>query len=714
MNRKIIPFVLLMVIGFSINAQDKMLSVEDAALGTGLSPKNKTFTWLPQGMRYAYSEDIGSESTILIKDLSTGNVDTAFALADINNAFLLYGKGNELKAMPRYSWIDNYSIRFRKSGTYFKFNYITKSVNSLRDVDSDALHLNLHSETLNAAYIKNDNLVVQTENYTRKITYDGGNGIVYGQSVHRNEFGIFSGSFWSPNGKKLAFYRMDERRVSDYPVYKLGQYPATVKMIKYPVAGDSSHTVKLGIFDTEESTILYLDVDGTYDQYLTNVTWDPSGDYVYIAWLNRGQNHMKLQQYDVKTGQLEKVLFEERNDKYVEPEHGPIFSEANPNQFVWFSERDGYNHLYLYTTKGKLKKQLTSGKWIVTRVVGYDMSGENLYFMATKESPLESHLYTVNLKNQVIRKISKNAGTHSIKMNNAGTHFIDNYSSLKVPRSIRVINSFGNVTQELFEAENPLADYLMGETTINPLVNGKNVLYYRMIKPPNFDAKKKYPVIVYMYGGPHAQMVKNKWLGGSNFMLQYWAQQGYIVFTLDNRGSENRGFNFESATFRKLGTVEMEDQLTGVKFLKKLPYVDSERMGVHGWSFGGFMTTTMMTKSPGTFKVGVAGGPVIDWHNYEIMYTERYMDRPEENPEGYKTSNLLNYVDKLQGKLLMVHGTDDDVVLWQHSMLYAEKAVSTHNLNLDYYFYPGYKHHVRGTDRIHLVGKMSQYFFDNL
>jgi dipeptidyl-peptidase-4 len=714
MNRKIIPFILALVLGFNTQAQDKMLSLEDASINRGLSPSNKSFNWLPEGMKYDYSEDIDSDPTVLVKDLSTGYVDTVFSLNDLNEAFATFGKGNELKAMPRYSWIDNYSIRFRKEGIYFKYNTVLKSITSLRDIDKEAAFLELHKGTLNAAYVKNNNLIVQTEDYTRKITYDGGNGIVYGQAVHRYEFGIRKGLFWSPEGDKLAFYRMDERRVTDYPVYDLGVYPAEVNMIKYPTAGDSSHSVTLGIFDTEESTMLYLDVDGTYDHYLTNITWDPSGEYVYVAWLNRGQNHMKLQKYDVSTGQLEKELFEERNDKYVEPEHGPIFSSNDPDQFVWFSERDGYNHLYLYSTKGKLKKQLTSGKWIVTQVLGFDESGDNLYFMGTKESPLESHLYAVNLKNTVVRKISKNAGTHSIKMNASGTHFIDSYSSLTVPRSIRVINSFGNITQELFEAEDPLADYLMGETTINPLVNGNTVLYYRMIKPPNFDPKKKYPVIVYLYGGPHAQMVRNTWLGASAMYMQYWAQQGYIVFTIDGRGSENRGFEFESATFRNLGTVEMEDQLAGVNYLKKLSYVDSKRMGIHGWSFGGFMTTTMMTRSPGIFKVGVAGGPVIDWDNYEIMYTERYMDRPEENPEGYKTSNLLNYIDKLDAKLLMIHGTDDDVVLWQHSMLYTQKAVTLNNQNVEFYYYPGYKHHVRGHDRLHLITKISNYLFDNL
>lgn len=266
----------------------------------------------------------------------------------------------------------------------------------------------------------------------------------------------------------------------------------------------------------------------------------------------------------------------------------------------------------------------------------------------------------------------------------------------------------------LLDAPNPLSDYVLGETSIFPIINEGTVLYCRMITPPNYDKTKKYPVVVYVYGGPHAQMISNSWLAGSNLWMQLMAQKGYIVFTLDNRGSSNRGHEFESATFRNLGTIEMADQIAGVNYLKNLPYVDANRIAVHGWSFGGFMTTSLMTRQAGVFKVGVAGGPVIDWSLYEIMYTERYMDTPTENPEGYKNANLTNYVNNLQDKLLMIHGCDDDVVLWQHSLLYCKSAVDVGNTYLDYFVYPGHKHNVLGKDRVHLMQKITDYIIENL
>jgi dipeptidyl-peptidase-4 len=315
-----------------------------------------------------------------------------------------------------------------------------------------------------------------------------------------------------------------------------------------------------------------------------------------------------------------------------------------------------------------------------------------------------------------LKRITMNAGTHTVLLNAYAGLYMDIITSRKEPRKYTVYKNDGTLVNEVYKATDPIKDFKLGEIKIEPyLING-TALYTRTFLPPDFDAKqnKKYPVIVYLYGGPHAQMITESWLGGANLWFHYMAQNGYIVFTVDNRGSANRGFNFESATFRQLGTIEMADQIGALNYLKKFPYIDSTRIGIHGWSFGGFMTTTLMTRKPGVFKAGVAGGPVIDWRYYEIMYTERYMDKPQENAEGYKNSNLLNYVDKLDGRLLMIHGMDDDVVVWQHSLMYVQQAIKKMNVNLDYFVYPGHKHNVLGPDRAHLYKKISQYFFDFL
>jgi dipeptidyl-peptidase-4 len=490
--------------------------------------------------------------------------------------------------------------------------------------------------------------------------------------------------------------------------------PATVNNIKYPIAGAKSHHVTLGVYDIKTQQITYMETGEPKEQYLTNITWSPEEDFIYMAIVNRGQNQYFLNRYNAENGMLDKTLFEERDERYVEPQHGMYFLSNETNKFIWQSEKDGYNHLYLYNTSGRMIRQLTMGKWVVTSLLGVDSRGEYAYFESTKESPIERHIYKVNLDNGDIKRLTSEAGTHAAVFNPQYNYFVDLLSSLTVPRKITLKDNKGEQLRLLLNAANPVENYKLGETSIIPIVNEGTVLYCRMITPPDFDKTKKYPVVVYVYGGPHVQQVTNSWLGGSNLWMQLMAQKGYIVFTLDNRGSANRGHAFESAVHRQLGNLEMNDQLAGISYLKNLSYVDSNRIGVHGWSFGGFMTTSLMSRQPGVFKVGVAGGPVINWELYEIMYTERYMDTPEENPEGYKTANLLNHVNKLQDKLLMIHGCDDDVVLWQHSLLYCKAAVDMNNTYLDYFVYPGHKHNVQGRDRVHLMQKITEYLMENL
>jgi dipeptidyl-peptidase-4 len=391
-----------------------------------------------------------------------------------------------------------------------------------------------------------------------------------------------------------------------------------------------------------------------------------------------------------------------------------LFVKNNPSQFIWQSRRDGFNHFYLYDISGKLIKQLTKGSWEVKAENGFDEKGERLFFHANDQSPVNQDFYSVNLKSGEVKRLTYGNGFHTCVLDEKGNYIIDNFSSSTIPREYNIINTATKKAVNFYKAENPIKDYKTGSWNLFTIKNNEGTdLYCRLFKPVNFDSTKKYPVLVYLYNGPHSQMVTNTWMAGGELWYQYMAEKGYMVFTLDGRGTSYRGKAFEQATHRQLGTKEMEDQLKGVEYLKSLPYVDANRIGVHGWSFGGFMTTTLMTRSPGTFKVGAAGGPVIDWTYYEIMYTERYMDSPQDNKEGYDKNNLLNYVDKLKGKLLMIHGAQDPVVVWQHSVMYQKKAVDK-GVQLDYYLYPGHEHNVLGKDRAHLMEKITNYFIENL
>jgi len=565
------------------------------------------------------------------------------------------------------------------------------------------------------AYTIDNNLWIANEENTHQITHEP-EGVVCGQSVHRNEFGIYKGTFWSPGGKYLAFYRMDERMVTDYPLVDISTRIASLNPIKYPMAGMTSHVVTIGIYNTETRETTYLKTQDPVDRYFTNISWSPDEKDIYVIELNRDQNHAQLIKYDAQTGDKKEIVLEETHPKYVEPQHPVLFVKGTANQFIYQSQKDGFNHLYLYDTGGKLIKQLTQGNWLVQQVLGFDENGKNLFYLSTEESPLESRLYKVNLATGKRTLLTTAPGIHQVQLSSCGNYVIDNYSAADIPRIIEIVDvNKQKRVERLLEAANPYADYKMPEIEVGTLkaADGVTDLYYRLLKPIDFDATRKYPVIIYVYGGPHNQMIRN----GFNWITRGWdiymAQQGYMMLTVDNRGSMNRGLEFENVTFRHLGVEEGKDQMQGVEFLKSLPYVDENRIGVHGWSFGGHMSTALLLRYPGVFKAGVAGGPVIDWAYYEIMYGERYMDKPQDNPEGYEECNLNNLAGNLQDKLLLIHDDSDDTCVLQHTLSFMKACVDAFTFP-DLFIYPGHKHNVVGHDRVHLYEKVSRYFFDNL
>lgn len=556
-----------------------------------------------------------------------------------------------------------------------------------------------------------------------------GYNIVLGESVHRNEFGIDGGLFWSPKRSRLAFYRMDQSMVVDYPLVNTKAREAEPKPIKYPMAGMKSHEVTVGVWDIATEKLVYLDTrkDTTVherEMYLTNIAWSPDEKYVFIAKINREQNHMWLEQYDAVSGKLVKVLFEEENPRYVEPCEPMIFTPKG-DQFLWYSMRDGYKHLYLYNLDGTLVKQVTKGEYEVEGFIKFDKKGENIFIYANKDNLIGRDAYRVNLKsgemvnltsmNVVGKKTILGKGTHSIVLNDNCTRFVDVWSSASTTVQADLRDMNGKLLKTFYVAENPLKDYAMPNLSLGTIkaADGKTDLYYRLITPPNMEKGKKYPTLVYVYGGPHSQLVTDSWLGGGNLYFMFLAQQGYVVFTVDNRGTDNRGFEFESCTHRHLGEIEMADQMEGVRFLKSLPYVDENRMGVEGWSFGGFMTITMKLAHPEVFKVGCAGGPVIDWKWYEIMYGERYMDMPQENPEGYEANSLLNKAKNLEGRLLVIQGAEDNTVVPQHSTEFIERCINNYK-QVDYFMYPHHEHNVLGRERLHLYQKMFDYYETHL
>lgn len=547
------------------------------------------------------------------------------------------------------------------------------------------------------------------------ITSDTNIDIISGQAVHRNEFGIEKGIFFSPKGNLLAYYRMDQTMVEDYPVIDWAPVPAKNTNIKYPFAGRTSHQVTLQILNPKTDQTTPILTEGPKDQYLTCITWSPDERYIYIAILNRAQNHLWLNQYDVRTGRKVKTLLQEKSDKYVEPQHPLSFLPGSNSKFIWWSQRDGFMHLWLCDIEQNEMRCLTPGDYVVNELLGFNAARKEVLFTSAKESPLEKHGYAVNWENGKLRRLDTAPGTHNFLASEDGSYVLDRYSARGIPGESMVRATAGGYSKTLAVSSNPLADFERPRIIDTSLLaaDGVTKLYGKLILPVHFDPSKKYPVIVYLYNGPHVQLIRNSFPASGNLWYEYLAQHDYIVWTMDGRGSSNRGLKFEQVIFHHLGKAEMDDQLRGVAMLKSMPFVDSTRMGVHGWSYGGFMTTSLMLRHPGVFKVAVAGGPVMDWSMYEVMYGERYMGTPQDNAEGYAENLLIDKVKNLKGKLLVIHGTQDATVVWQHSIRFVKACVDA-GVQMDYFIYPGYEHNVRGKDRVHLMQKITDYFDQNL
>ena len=708
--------------------QPRLFSLEDINFG-GVNyhkfvPENRWTTWwgdelirLDAEYCSVVDKNTGKEKKLLTaaqlkKDGLTVHSFYSALFPEAGKTIVILRAGNQTVA---YNWKSHrvlWAINLASGTQASSFCYASRSLAYVKDWQLYVAQPSTGSKT-------------EPVNAVRKLTTDGSRNIVYGQSVHRDEFGIDGGLFWSPDGKKLAFYRMDQSMVTDYPQVDIpdpevvpdsGSRIATYAPDKYPMAGETSHKVTLGVYDLTTQKLVYLKAGDPTDRYFTNVAWSPDSKTIYMFELNRDQNDCRLVSYDAATGDKLKELYRETDDKYVEPLHPIMFLPWDSQKFIMQSQKDGYNHFYLFDTTGKELKQITSGKWVVEDFLGFDTKHKALVYESNECSPIQRNIWVVDIATGKRALMDDNGqGWHTGSLSGSGQYIVDNYSAPTTPRNIAIVNTDNGRRTRWLTAADPWKGYDVPEYRCGTIkaADGVTDLYYRMVMPIHFDPKKKYPTIVYVYGGPHAHNVDARWHYCSRSWETYMAQRGYLLFILDNRGSENRGKAFEQVTFRHLGDHEVEDQMKGVDYLKSLAYVDSTRLGVHGWSFGGFMTINMMTTHPGVFKVGVAGGPVIDWKWYEVMYGERYMDTPQTNPEGYAHSSLLPKAKNLKDRLEIIIGGNDATVVPQHALSFLKECIK-YGTQPDFFVYPGEPHNMRGHQSVHLHERISRYFFDFL
>ena len=701
-------------------AAQKLFTLEDLNFGGTnyhkLQPKNMFLTWWGDQL---VETDV--EECKLI-DVKTGKKKKLFTLDDINKWAKSDEEANRYVRHlmnATFPYPDQPLVAVGNKKSFLLLNFMTHEI-VWQDSISGQEANDWNKVSKATAYVENHQLfVVDSEGKKHQLSTDGSREIVYGQSVHRNEFGIDKGTFWSPDGQRLAFYRMDQSMVADYPQVDIFPREATYEPDKYPMAGMTSHKVTVGVYDLKTDKTVYLQAGDPTDRYFTNIAWSPDAKTVYMFELNRGQNDCHLVSYNAETGQKIAELYRETSEKYVEPMHPIEFLPWDSDKFVMQSQRDGYNHLYLYDKQGKLLSQLTSGPWVVQQMLGFNQKDKSIIIASNEKNAIQRNIYSVNIKTGKRTLLDNGRGVHRAELSESGQYLFDRYSEPDVPRNIDVVSVSSKEKAEkamrLLTASDPWKDYQQPifESGSIKAADSVTTLYYRMVKPHDFDPAKKYPTVVYVYGGPHAHNVEASWHWYSRTWETYMAQKGYIVFILDNRGSENRGRDFEQVTFHQLGQIEMKDQMKGVEYLKKQPYVDADRMGVHGWSFGGFMTISLMLNYPDVFKVGVAGGPVIDWKWYEVMYGERYMGTPQNNPEGYKKTSLINKAGNLKGKLQIITGYNDNTVVPQHCLSFIDACIKA-GTQPDFFAYPGEEHNMRGHASVHLHERITQYFEDYL
>ena len=609
-----------------------------------------------------------------------------------------------------------------------KLNPDNKTIEVIRILDKEWKNRNYLSPDGDFICTYNNNIWEITPKESFQITFENKSEVQIGEIAHRNEWNINKGVFLSPSRKKVAFYRIDSTNEATYFFPDSFLPLKKQQKCKYPFSGGENPSVTIGITDLITLKTLYLETPSPREYFYAGITWDKNETFLYVTEIERTQQYARLCRYNSKTGELEKILIEERSSKYIEPLHSPLllYLSQNEKYIVWASRRNGWEHLYLYDYNGKKIRQLTNGKWEITQIIGTDWQN-NILYLSTETSPLDQCLYSISLNGLKTRLSPINSVISKIMLCPAKTNIVYEYSAPNYPKRLEWINLPSSKTHLLFKSPKPffhiqiikegekLQHSLSPQLYVGTIISSDNKtpLYYRLCLPSRFDNQTKYPVIQYVYGGPHIQLIDNSWLNKARGWELYMAEKGYITFTLDPRGSEHRGRSFEQSIFRHLGTPTDKDLITGIEWLRQQSYVDTSKIGIHGWSFGGYMTLRLLMNYPEYFKAGVAGGAVTNWEWYEIMYTERYMQTPEKNPRGYRKTNLTQQAHLLKKPLLLLHGEQDPVVLPQHLYQFLKSCITAGKYP-SIFTYPGHKHNIEGKDRVHLFQIITHFFENNL
>lgn len=719
-------FIIFLVLVCSLHANDKKpLTLEDIYDSDKFRGKTiENIQWQPDGSAFTFTKrnEETEQLDIYTHEVKSGKEKRLLAGADLKYE-------NESVNMSGYSWTSDgkYLLitgkitaiwRHSRQAPYFLYELKNKKLIAIANGDAHLRNVKLSPDGKWVGFVRDHNIFISDlkTGKERAITENGTTDILNGEFdwVYEEEFGLADAWRWSPDSKKIAFWNTDQSRVKEF--HLLDQMPLynTVFKLKYPKAGEQNAVVKIGVADLETGKTTWLDLGEETDIYIPRIFWTNSSRKLAMVRLNRLQNHLNLLIADLSTGKT-RAIIEDKNPAWIDVRHDIQFLKSK-DQIIVTSEKSGFKHAYLYDYDGNLVQQVTNGDWEISSLAGVDEKNDLLYFYGKKDSPLEHNVYRINLNGKKLERISKRAGWHRGNFSPDFKHVVGFFSDVKTPTQVMLRKADGSLLR--FLEKNEIAA-LQEHALVPPeffsfkTTDGTKLNAY-MIKPANFDAAKKYPVLVFGYGGPGSQMVVNRWGGSRTLWHQLLTEKGYIVFCVDNRGTGGRGKAFKNLAYKDLSKWAVHDQIEGAKYLAALPYVDSSRVGFWGWSGGGYLTLMMMMRAADYFKTGVSVAPVSDFHFYDTIWTERYMGLPQENVEGYKAANVLNYIDGLKGNLLIVHGTGDDNVHVQNTMQVVD-ALQNRAIQFDMMIYPNRNHRISGgKTQLHLFTKITNYLLEKL
>ena len=719
--KSILSSITFLFVAQCIFAQEKIIQLEDIWASRIFSPQ---WVWginsMNDGVHYSslnygdknvyitqYSYETGDSISTIVdsKDLD-GISFSDYSFSEDEKKVLL---PTETESIYRYSTRSNYYVYDRE----------TKIAEEL-SVGKQRL-AQFSPDASKVAFVKENNIFIKDiiNNTELQVTFDGEiNKIINGATdwVYEEEFAFDNGMQWNASGNKIAYYKFDEENVPEFSMDLFTDLYPSQSQFKYPKAGETNSTIELFIYDLDSNKTIKANINSEEEFYIPRIKWTLDENVLSVQRMNRHQNQLDFILVDAKDGSSQ-TIFTENDAAYIDVTDNLTFLNDG-KYFIWTSEKSGYNHIYLYNLKGKQVRQITKGNYDVTDFYGIDESNNTVYFASSERSPMHRDVYAVQLNGKNKKTLTNKIGTNSATFSTNYKYFINQYSNANTPYYFSLFDAKGNEVRMLKDnsnLNNRLAEYALSQKEFFNFKTTEGIdLNGWMMKPHNFDETKQYPVFMYLYGGPGSQQVTDSW-GGSNFLwFHMLTQQGYIVACVDNRGTGARGSEFKKCTYQQLGKLETEDQIEANRYLANLPYVDGSRIGIFGWSYGGYMSSLCLLKGANEFKMAIAVAPVTNWRYYDSIYTERYMRTPQENASGYDDNSPINHVEKLKGKYLLVHGSADDNVHYQNTMEMTNALVNA-NKQFDLFIYPNKNHGIYGGyTRLHLFTKMTNFIKENL